>query len=177
MIFLVEQWIWSFGSSSLIKVPALQCHHSERSKTFRKIPQREVSDRKVVRIKRNQIKKKHICSFSVIRLEMDFTSSRSVTHPAAVCRTPRSPPPCDRAFVYFFCIVIFINVAANTSSASRLIISTRALQIQLGASFHFVSSAQQLKSFLGAAVIYYTTLTFSVGSLHVFVSLTNLLKP
>lgn len=63
-------------------------------------------------------------------------------------RTPRAPP-CDRAFVYFFCIVIFLNAAANTSSASRLIISARALQIQLGPFFHFVTSAQQLKSFLG----------------------------
>lgn len=71
-------------------------------------------------------------------------------------------------------------VAANTSSASRLIISTRVLQIQLGPSFHLAMSAQQLKSFfLGgeAAVIYYTTLTFLVGSFHVVVSLTNLLKP
>lgn len=47
----------------------------------------------------------------------------------------------------------------HITHASQLIISTRALQIQLGP-FHAISLHQQLKIILGAAVIYYTTLTF-----------------
>lgn len=57
------------------------------------------------------------------------------------------------------------------------LLSPCAFQIQLGPSFHFATSAQQLKSFLEAAVIYNTALTSSVGSLQVSVFLTNLLKP
>lgn len=59
--------------------------------------------------------------------------------------------PLWQALCVLFCIVIFTNATANTSSASHLIISTCTLQIQLGplAPSCYISSTAEIIFFLG----------------------------
>lgn len=112
------------------------------------------------------------------------TSSRCSSHSecTSLLRAAHSSPS-DRVFVYFSALS-FPKMPQLTHHArfpayylhTCFTNSIRALPC------HPVTCPQQLKIILGAAVIYYTTLTFffpsfpPVMSRHVFVSLTNLLK-
>lgn len=87
------------------------------------------------------------------------TSHRCGSHLkcTSLLRAAHSSRP-DRVFVYFLPCHFPKRHSEHITQASQLIISTRALQIQLGP-FHAISLHQQPKIILGAAVIYYTTLT------------------
>lgn len=109
---------------------------------------RVISERKDAHFKRYKTEStfKNSAYVPVTGPEMDFTSRRSAAHPAAVCRAPRAPsgPLCT------FPALLFSQVPRRTRRLlPRLIISTRAAQIQLGPSFHSVRSARQPKSFFG----------------------------